>query len=527
MLFCLLFSVSVLVIACPCALGLAVPTAVMVGTGVGASLGVLIKGGGALELGSQVTTVCFDKTGTLTTGKPTVTDVHIVAEDEDQASSSKRKTQQPEELRVCSLAVTGMSCGHCSARITSVLMAMAGVRSADVDWEAGTAVVVVDRGVVTAAALAEAVEDTGKGASVVSEGPCDAATSAALFAAEDQASAAAAAALNATNAATKAQDAERRRLWILRVLAAAESGSEHPLAGAVLRYVDDEIKAAVEAGAAGEDVPEAQSFEAVPGRGVGCSVGKHKVLIGNRSLLTGAGLNFSDAVETRMQDHENKGCTVITMAIDGKLVVTVAISDQLKTVAPAAIAGLKRMGIAVWLITGDNKRCARAIAQLAGITPENILSEVLPGEKADQISTLQQGGTRSVAMVGDGINDAPALAQADLGIAVGCGSDVAIETADAVLVKDDLRDVAVAIHLSRAVFSRIKLNFVWALGFNCLGIPLAMGVLYPAIKVRLPPEVAGAAMALSSVTVVSSSLLLRRYKPPAWLYTTAPAVLLP
>jgi Cu+-exporting ATPase len=357
-LFALLFAVSVLVIACPCALGLAVPTAVMVGTGVGASLGVLIKGGSALELGSQVQTVCFDKTGTLTTGKPTVTDVHVV----DQTA------------------------GRGSTGLT-----------------------------------------------------------------------------------------KRRRLWILRVLAAAESGSEHPLAGAVLRYVDEQLeleKTAADGDSDGDsdgddggggygDVAEAQDFEAVPGRGVSCTVGKHSVLIGNRSLLTGAGVSLPEPVEQRMRAQESQGCTVVTMAIDGQLVVTVAISDQLKPVAAAAVAGLKRMGLDVWLITGDNRRCARTIGQLAGIGPENILAEVLPGEKADQIATLQRDGRCSVAMVGDGINDAPALARADLGVAIGCGSDVAIETADAVLVKDDLRDVVVAIHLSRAVFSRIKLNFVW------------------------------------------------------------------
>lgn len=197
--------------------------------------------------------------------------------------------------------------------------------------------------------------------------------------------------------------------------------------------------------------------------------------------------------------------------------MTVAIADKLKPVASATVAALQRQGLAVWLITGDNRRCARAVAEQAGIKPDNILAEVLPGEKSQQVKSLQEGQQR-VAMVGDGINDAPALAQADLGIAVGCGSDVAIETADAVLVKDDLRDVVVVLHLARAVFSRIQLNFVWALGFNCLGIPIACGLLYPAFQVRLPPEVAGAAMALSSVAVVSSSLLLRRYTPPRWLY---------
>ena len=400
-LFSLLFSISVLVIACPCALGLAVPTAVMVGTGVGASLGVLIKGGRALEVGSQVRTVCFDKTGTLTAGKPSVT--------------------------------------HTAA-------------FSDVLSEASL----------------------------------------------------------------------QRRVWLLRVLAAAESGSEHPLASAVLRYVEQELsKLANEA-----QMPlVAQDFEAIPGRGVACNVSDSegdkgttaRVLVGNRALLSGAGVVVPDEVESLMQQHEDMGQTVIAMAVDGTLSMTVTVADVLKPAAKTAVAALRKQGLQVWMITGDNKRCGLAIARQAGIAADHVLAEVVPGEKSAKVQELQRNGAERVAMVGDGINDAPALAQADVGIAVGCGSDVAIETADAVLVKDDLCDVVVALHLSRVVFNRIRLNFVWALGFNILGIPLAAGLLYPWMQVRLPPEAAGAAMALSSVTVVSSSLLLRRYRPPKGL----------
>eukprot|EP01043_Picozoa_sp_COSAG02_P037186 COSAG02_NODE_2773_length_8058_cov_8.208820_4_plen_1148_part_00 len=400
-LFSLLFSISVLVIACPCALGLAVPTAVMVGTGVGASHGILIKGGRALEVGSQVRTVCFDKTGTLTAGKPSVT--HTAA----------------------------FSDGHSEA-------------------------------------------------------------------------------------------SPERSAWLLRVLAAAENGSEHPLASAVLRHVEEELaKLAPDAKAQFA----AQDFEAIPGRGVACNVSDGegderntaRVLVGNRALLAGAGVAVPDAVESLMQQHEEMGQTVIAMAVDGILSMTVSVADVLKPAAVTAVAALRKQGLKVWMITGDNRRCGLAVARQAGIAADHVLAEVVPGEKSAKIKELQRDGAERVAMVGDGINDAPALAQADIGIAVGCGSDVAIETADAVLVKDNLCDVVVALHLSRVVFNRIRLNFVWALGFNILGIPLAAGLLYPAMQVRLPPEAAGAAMALSSVTVVSSSLLLRRYKPPRYL----------
>jgi len=400
-LFSLLFSISVLVIACPCALGLAVPTAVMVGTGVGASHGILIKGGRALEVGSQVRTVCFDKTGTLTAGKPSVT--HTAA----------------------------FSDGHSEA-------------------------------------------------------------------------------------------SRERSTWLLRVLAAAEDGSEHPLASAVLRHVEQELEKLAPQGQA---QIVAQDFEAIPGRGVACNVsdgegaGTARVLVGNRALLAGAGVTVPDAVESMMQQHEDMGQTVIAMAVDGILSMTVSVADVLKPAAATAVAALRKQGLQVWMITGDNRRCGLAVAREAGIAADHVLAEVVPGEKSAKIKELQRDGAVRVAMVGDGINDAPALAQADIGVAVGCGSDVAIETADAVLVKDNLCDVVVALHLSRVVFNRIRLNFVWALGFNILGIPLAAGLLYPAMQVRLPPEAAGAAMALSSVTVVSSSLLLRRYKPPRHLRT--------
>jgi Cu+-exporting ATPase len=237
--------------------------------------------------------------------------------------------------------------------------------------------------------------------------------------------------------------------------------------------------------------------------------------VGNAKLLLEATppVALGAAAAARMAVLEDEGKTVMLMAAGGALVCMVAVADEIKPTTATAVVALRKMGCSVWMITGDNRRCARAIAAKAGIGADFIMAEVLPGEKAEKVAELQAGGAK-VAMVGDGVNDSPALARADLGIAIGCGSDVAVETADAVLVKDDMRDVPIVLDLSRTVFRRIRLNFVWALGYNCLGIPIAAGLLYPAAEVRLPPEVAGAAMALSSVSVICSSLLLRRYRPP-------------
>lgn len=375
LLFSLTALISVLVVACPCALGLATPTAVTVGIGRGAELGILVRGGEVLEASEKLRAVAFDKTGTLTVGRPDVTDIAAFGIDERE---------------------------------------------------------------------------------------------------------------------------------LLRLAASAEKGSEHPLAEAVVR------KAAAE----GIDLAEVEEFEASPGKGVLARVEGRKVVAGNRMIFRDSQIDIPDEVSSRAKAFEEQGQTAVLIALDGKASGIMAISDHLKETAGEAIAELKRMNLKVVMITGDNARSASAVAKQVGI--DEVLSEVLPEEKADEVKRLQQGGL-GVAFVGDGINDAPALAKADVGIAIGSGTDVAIETGDIVLIKDDLLDAVSAIQLSRKVISRIKLNIFWAFAYNAALVPIAAGVLYPFFGITFRPELAGLAMALSSVTVVSLSLLLKRYIPPARL----------
>ncbi|MBX6353908.1 MAG: cadmium-translocating P-type ATPase [Thermoflavifilum sp.] len=356
-----LAAVAVLVIACPCSLGLATPTAIMVGTGLGAECGILIKGGEHLELAHRVNTVVFDKTGTLTAGKPVVTDI----------------------------------------------------------WTAD--------GVQTDEFLAAA--------------------------------------------------------------AALEAQSEHPLGRAVVAFARDR----------GIDIPQASQVQAVPGHGVQGTVNGTKLRMGNRRWLADQGLALPDHI---LAAFERAGKTVVLLAQDDRLLGAMAIADTLKPDAAATVEQLKDMGIEVWMITGDEARTAEAIAQQAGIT--NVMAGVLPADKAAKVEALRKEG-RVVAMVGDGINDAPALAAADIGIAMGTGTDVALETADIALMHGDTHGVVDALRLSKATMRKIRQNLFWAFFYNVLGIPLAaLGILSPVI--------AGAAMALSSVSVVSNSLLLRRLR---------------
>lgn len=363
----LLAGTSVVVIACPCALGLATPTAIMVGTGKGAENGILIKSGEALETAYKIDAIVFDKTGTLTHGKPEVTDIELAE-------------------------------GHDVTRVFT-------------------------------------------------------------FA------------------------------------AALERNSEHPLAEAVV----------ARAKADGIEIPSVEGFEAIPGHGVAGTVNNMRVAFGNRKLMVREGIDVAPH-ESRIHALEGEGKTVMLVGVNGqKLAGLVAVADTLKPASAEAVARLTKMGVDVYMITGDNRRTAEAIAAQVGIPPERVLAEVLPEHKAEEVSKLQASG-RTVAMVGDGINDTPALAQSDVGIAMGAGTDVAMETGGIVLIKNDLRDVVTAIELSRATMRKIKQNFFWALGYNTLGIPVAaLGL--------LRPELAGAAMALSSVSVVTSSLMLRRFKP--------------
>ncbi|MDM7939159.1 MAG: heavy metal translocating P-type ATPase [Methanothrix sp.] len=373
LLFSLTALISVLVVACPCALGLATPTAVTVGVGRGAELGILIKSGEALEASEKLNSVAFDKTGTLTVGRPDVTDLASFGIDE---------------------------------------------------------------------------------------------------------------------------------MDLLRLAADAEKGSEHPLAEAVVRKAQAEKIS----------LTGATNFETLPGKGVLAKVDAKRVVVGNRLLFLERGIEMPDELLAKASDLEKQGKTAILIALDGKGCGVLGIADKLKDSASRAVLELKKMGLSVIMITGDNLRSASAVANQLGI--EQVLSEVLPEEKSKEIKRLQQGG-RKVAFVGDGINDAPALAQADVGIAIGSGTDVAIETGEIVLMKDNLLDAVAAIQLSRKVISRIKLNIFWAFAYNALLVPVAAGALFPFYGIAFRPEFAGLAMALSSVTVVSLSLLLKRYIPPA------------
>ena len=373
--YALLNFVAVLVIACPCALGLATPTAIMVGTGKGAENGVLIRDGSALETAHKLEVVVLDKTGTLTEGKPRVTDIVLFGS------------------------------GH------------------GTDVEVGPAL---------------------------------------------------------------DNDA------LLRLVAAAERGSEHPLAAAVLA-------AAAERGL---ELPAANGFEAIPGHGIRAEVEGHAVLVGNERLA-------GEAAGERAGALAAQGKTVVTVVVDDEPVGAIAIADTVKPGSAAAVARLKQLGLDVVMLTGDHGATAQAIAAQVGI--DRVVAEVLPEQKASEVSALQQGGHR-VAMVGDGINDAPALAQADVGIAIGTGTDVAMEASDVTLMSGDVGGVATAIELSRATIRTVKQNLFWAFAYNVALIPLAAGVFYPAFGILLNPIWAAAAMGLSSVTVVTNSLRLRGFK---------------
>lgn len=368
-IFSLTIFIAVLVIACPCALGLATPTAIMVGTGKGAENGVLIKGGEPLETTYKLKTIVFDKTGTITEGKPKVTDIITNGESEEE---------------------------------------------------------------------------------------------------------------------------------ILILAGSAEKGSEHPLGEAIVKDAEEK----------GLSLKVIDKFNAIPGHGIEVEIDKKSILLGNKKLMMEKNINISSLDETSDR-LASEGKTPMYIAIDGNAAGIIAVADTVKASSKNAIESLHKMGIKVAMITGDNKRTADAIAKQVGI--DIVLSEVLPEDKANEVKKLQVDGNR-VGMVGDGINDAPALAQADIGIAIGSGTDVAIESADIVLMRSDLMDVISAIKLSKATIKNIKENLFWAFGYNVLGIPVAMGVLHIFGGPLLNPMIAAGAMSLSSVSVLLNALRLRRFK---------------
>ena len=369
--FSLSIFIAVLIIACPCALGLATPTAIIVGTGKGAENGILIKSAEALENAHKIDTVVFDKTGTLTKGKPVVTD----------------------------------------------LVSLSNLGEND----------------------------------------------------------------------------------ILKYAAIAEKKSEHPLAEAILKKAK-EMKI---------NVADAKLFKAIPGYGIVARSEGKTILLGNRSLMKKYKVK-TEQLEKNMSKLESEGKTVMILALNNKIAGLISVADTIKEFSKEAVKKLHDMNKQVIMITGDNKRTADAIAKQLGI--DDVLSEVLPEDKEKEIEKLQKKG-RVVAMVGDGINDAPALARADVGIAIGAGTDVALEAGQIVLIKNDLQDVIKAMKLSNQTIKKIKQNLFWAFFYNSLGIPLAAGILYPFTGFLLNPMIAGAAMAFSSVSVVSNSLLMKRYKP--------------
>lgn len=380
----LINAVSVLVIACPCALGLATPTAIMVGTGVGAEKGILIKSGEYLEISYKINAIILDKTGTITKGQPAVTDILLVG----QSPEIPESTERPESN--------------------------------------------------------EGNENT-----------------------------------------------ETQIFRILKFAGAAERNSEHPLGQAIFE------RASAQAGI----IPEAQKFESMPGKGVNSVIDGHQVAAGNTALMSALGIDASAAADAA-GIIEDAGKTAVLLAIDKKIAAVIGVADVIKDTSASAVAKLKSMGIKVYMVTGDNPRTAAAIGRQAGI--ENVLAGVLPEEKAGIAEKLKSEG-KIVAVAGDGINDAPALASANVGIAMGTGTDIAIEAGDITILRGDLTLIPQAILLSHKTMSKIKQNLFWAFIYNIIGIPFAAFGL-------LSPIIAGAAMAFSSVSVVTNSLLLKRVK---------------
>jgi Cu2+-exporting ATPase len=287
---------------------------------------------------------------------------------------------------------------------------------------------------------------------------------------------------------------------LLRLVAAVERESEHPLAEAVVAHAD------------AKDVPDvrAEAFENVPGHGALATVDGHQVAVGNRRLMQREGIDMS-SLEERRQELASGGQTAVVAAVDGRTVGLIGIADAVRPTSRAAVAALAEFGVEVVMLTGDNEATARRIAGELGVSP--VIAEVLPGDKASKVAQLQREGVK-VAMVGDGVNDAPALAQADLGIAIGAGTDVAIETADIVLMRSDPLDVPTALHIGRGTLRKMRQNLGWAIGYNAIALPIAAGVFEPSIGLTLRPEIAALSMSGSSLIVAVNALMLKRLRLP-------------
>jgi Cu+-exporting ATPase len=394
--FSLLFGIACLVISCPCALGLATPTAVMVGTGVGARHGILMKGGETLEIAGKVNALIFDKTGTLTKGKPEVTDWRRVVPDS--------------KLQI----------------------------------------------------IAETV----------------------------------------------GMEVDQALLWLVGSL---ERNSEHPVASAIVKYSELSLEAF---GTENLNFAQPSDFMAMTGCGAsGIINGSIEVAAGNRTFASLKQMTISKPVERILREMEEDGKTAILVGINGQVCAVLGVADELKEEAMATVIYLEGHGVKVWMVTGDSRRTADAIARKLNLSPERVISEALPATKVDHVRNLQAQGFK-VAMVGDGVNDSPALAEADVGISIGAGAEIATEASDMILVSGKLSDVCTALDLSRVIFRRIQWNLLFSMIYNLLSIPLAAGLFFPIFHTRLPPTVAAMAMALSSVSVVCSSLALRWYRPP-------------
>lgn len=484
-LFSLLFGIAVLVIACPCALGLATPTAVMVGTGVGAANGILIKGGEALERACRIKTVVFDKTGTLTAGKPHVVDVRVLHEQlaipdiMQLAAAVEQHSEHPIAAAILNLVHRRKHKQQMHQQQQQM------ERKLEDSGYSSTGSMAVPMLQVNAVEVV-----VGQGISGWVQLPSPVSVAAAATGGDIRLNTAALQHVQTLRGYSGSSSSQAATPAVSGLAASANPA----LAGLLLSTTGS--------GAASSAMPSAAA----------AAVTEVLVTVGNKRLLAAAGITVPPAAEAYMREQEGSSSTCVMVAVQQTLVGIIAVMDPIKPEARGVVAALHQMGMKCVLLTGDNWRTARAIADQLGIS--EVSAEVMPAGKVAKVKALQAACKGGVAMVGDGVNDSPALAQADLGIAVGSGTDVAIEAADYVLMRSDLEDLLMAMDLSRTTFNRIRFNYVWAMGYNVLMIPTAAGIFYPYTHMQLPPWVAGACMALSSVSVVCSSLLLRRYRRP-------------